>query len=1279
MNNKLFAYFDIDPTKEYPIISQSVYTDNFNEEIDSMSIVLDGVSASNEIVFNEPYHFVKIVNKGVDLTIAQMQNNQIKTSSLKSTWDSLPIADSTTIYRILSSSLNFVATEADIKFILLITYENQDYVLNCKTTGTFYGANAEFVVSSYHKAEYNGFLWGIKRESDDVNYPDKYDYRRNWIFMLVDSWTKTQTNAQSNTYRYEINLMNTIKIFEKIQCPNRVITHSLQEGVERKTIFEYIDQYMFLYSPKIKISTDGQNWSYDYLFDWSNLNVEPFNNTICADMQFNEPTLRELLTHLMIQVDCIPTIEYRTVKFINFRETPTDFVKTNSTFITESGSSDSYNNSITVSPSQILDSSNVVISENVGFRDRRNAIISQTANLQIETRFPIYKVEKLILRNMAGYQLFWPVNEYFDSGTPSNTPYPRLISVYSGTVGEFLNTYFLQSPNRIRIAFRYVRKNNTDHMCYDTGILKNIKVHFCTYDSGTYTELNKSPITTGDTSWNLLLGGTEARRVTTVFSDGGQAQQLNLDGTIASSSQRLGGQEWCYFIDLNIPNSIADLIFYAQTGPTADNKLYVWFENDFIDTYSGNQKTYHQFVPVRPIVRDNSANNVVVMPEPNKENVSAYYDDVQSVSTPHAPFQLDKGTQAIDLTPLVYEERKRRLLNTNYAAMQDPSVDTLEEFSQYIYATLGYNIGDNRITGFSSTYSSAQMWWNITTSYLDNIIRFYLEHGLVETIIDDQNAASVQYVSKKYGNMPITNYSIWSSSNFELGDNKKGKYFFSITYQPLNNFKIKLPKENKNIPLDLTALNQTESGLTDFDRFVKNNQSLVNRAGNKVFQLPQTTDSFDKIMPLNSLYQGKYVVFQRKISISFNYIQVLYTMAEKFVLQNYFTSIITKYRAYEYVDYEQSTVRKENLLIYCMLSDKVWYDGDDHIKWQNSNTPLILLSGIDYGIDSINSETKNIISYIVRKSKNLEGNDEATKEELSIISYNNGFAMIFEEFDNVSAGLYLNNFDFPTYASLTGSVSALGGAQQSWQKWDLSVYNVAHEINFVSDILITNYGTTSEYALTDIMIKFPILTDEVDYERFIVFSIVHNNKNNLYNKKYFYYKDNAEVLNQTVQFHFYSNEQDILFSEFFFENSESIYRFDKSKYQLYVLERDEFKISDEDVNVTGSETVSQPDADDNYSVSIENGIPIISINWDKIDAETMVVIMADRGPWSNVTKYKELISFKKNGRTGIAKYRLTLNDTKTNDVWYFYDDNELFLTKKCKNSINTTREIKEDN
>ena len=135
----------------------------------------------------------------------------------------------------------------------------------------------------------------------------------------------------------------------------------------------------------------------------------------------------------------------------------------------------------------------------------------------------------------------------------------------------------------------------------------------------------------------------------------------------------------------------------------------------------------------------------------------------------------------------------------------------------------------------------------------------------------------------------------------------------------MNSVTFKTYKEET--PIEYTQLDGTANGLTDFDRFSRNLQEKVDRLGNEVMSINQTTDEATSLQNLNSDYDD-HICFKRTIAIANNYVQATYALSKDYVIKNYFTSITTKYRVYEHVDYSQSTLRKEHKNVFVTIDTK---------------------------------------------------------------------------------------------------------------------------------------------------------------------------------------------------------------------------------------------------------------------------------------------------------------------------------------------------------------------
>ena len=231
--------------------------------------------------------------------------------------------------------------------------------------------------------------------------------------MLIDSYAERKINLLQPYYEYTIELMSETKLLEKIQLPNRQWQHSLANDTpSQKTIRQAMRETLECYVPKIKAkkavpSPPFFQWS--YLIDFSDLNNPSSDiykrfDVPLADLSLSQPTLRECLTAMMSQVGCIPTVRNGKLSYLDFRADPRPMTL-NGSFAQEqrSNASDSYVSELVNMADSVLDTGNSSISETLRFTDRSRAFLKQMENLYLETRYPIYKVESLIVRKPVSF------------------------------------------------------------------------------------------------------------------------------------------------------------------------------------------------------------------------------------------------------------------------------------------------------------------------------------------------------------------------------------------------------------------------------------------------------------------------------------------------------------------------------------------------------------------------------------------------------------------------------------------------------------------------------------------------------------------------------------------------------------------------------------------------------------------------------------------------------------------------------------------------------------
>lgn len=203
--------------------------------------------------------------------------------------------------------------------------------------------------------------------------------------MCVDSYVCRQTSLNPPIYGYNITLMSETKILETLLCPSLSIT---KNWASPRTVYHYIQQYCELF---------GKN---KFTFNSVSL-ISKFNHTECPEMQWNHPTLREVLNDLMMVVDCIPILKNGELSFIDISNIGSEISsdkRSGINYITTSRSSDDFVSDIRMNLVNVANNTEencTHIVEKIGFRNDSSYLLT-TENMQLQSNFPIWKVKKLI-------------------------------------------------------------------------------------------------------------------------------------------------------------------------------------------------------------------------------------------------------------------------------------------------------------------------------------------------------------------------------------------------------------------------------------------------------------------------------------------------------------------------------------------------------------------------------------------------------------------------------------------------------------------------------------------------------------------------------------------------------------------------------------------------------------------------------------------------------------------------------------------------------------------
>ena len=863
-----------------------------------------------------------------------------------------------------------------------------------------------------------------KLELEPYQYVYIYDTESDFEkYFLVDNFVENYVNLDTPYYEYTIALMSETKLLEKIQLPNRTIRNPL--NAPQLKVNELIGQFCKLYIPSVKYFNKNSNtWSYHQIIDYQSvIDVNSIFNVDCPDMEFNHPTLRQVLTSLMQVVGCLPRVINHKLTYINLRLKPTEFIipSDRKYIVSTSNSSDSYNTSLQTLGENIVGENNIVKNETLGFRDVENVFLKHTENLKLTTEFPIKEVKSL--------KMNVPVNFYFGMGV-----------IHLGDT--FISNNFVYDNNltKTKIGFE---------IYYSSDLGNDIQLRYC------FEKVNYLNNNFGKVIYQVLTRSE---------------------------------------------------IYEETATKSIVNESYV---------YSNTLK-------------DNQDYNLIVI-ELRKGNDYGYYlISVDNVYHFYMP-----TLYIVDLTSLVFETQKRKLKRTDLTY----SPETIEDMSKYYYTTLEYTYGSNDINGFSQQYDYVEWYGKYENILISNIATIYKSN------LDYLGELEDRIIKYYFTLMPndITKFRI-DRTDYNIVDNvlntslsPYSAYTFNITYIPFNNVNLKFDK-SKDIPLQLTQLDNQESAIPSLTAFALREQEKVERIGNNVIKINASNiTNLNEINALNTKYNDS-IIFSKEIAYYEDFCNVNYIATKDYVLKNYFTNIQTKYRAYRYVEYSNTVLRIENRKYYVYLNERS-FNGSDTLGVGNLTDKQNRKKKInDYFLGNlVNDETIfDTLDYNIKATTD----NKMYRNDLSIIKFNNNIALNYRDFDSVSGGIGIQD---------PKTVDKLGGYIQKWYIRDGLNYNTYNGTYFVDFSFIPNFGTELEnlflteenlLAYYNKQLKLPLVVND-DFNpttytgKMIYICESRTSGQTLFSQSAPYFKSQDEVLSETIQFEYLSASEDLILGTHF--------------------------------------------------------------------------------------------------------------------------------------------------
>lgn len=463
----------------------------------------------------------------------------------------------------------------------------------------------------------------------------------------------------------------------------------------------------------------------------------------------------------------------------------------------------------------------------------------------------------------------------------------------------------------------------------------------------------------------------------------------------------------------------------------------------------------------------------------------------------------------VDITRLIVEKDEFDTLKADDIVVGTfPTVDEARKYQKF---TLYYTRGNNKIENFGT-------------------VKFYAStYAQVLTICANDDAAIRQRFTSEGG-------FITSSASF-FPDLRN--IVFKVEYETLDDRKMfvgkYLPIKNEN---NAIFDNQTSSYVD-----VKN-QSIfeyakANRLGNLISMIYGVYYNENDLPQLGD-YDGDDILFSREISYYDNYILFKGTMTKNYVLKNYFTGIQSKRRSWQIAKDSDALTRYDVKKIYCEFSTSLKTDNlsifDTEYNTQNK-------AFLKYLLSPINGETLQQL-----KCALVFTNSDSTRFPALADGY--AFQVDFSaEIQGMSICLnfgFIDNYSVGNYAFKDGSLYRNGIYPYCDSNGEFS----SMRLRFLTSIDPTDGRFTLPNFLDKVDVDIMNDISEMGMRKPL---ILLNNKSTTALGLFLnnYYKDNREIIKNTIQFEFCADTKNIIITKRFLELQQVVKHISSNTYKVY--------------------------------------------------------------------------------------------------------------------------------
>lgn len=222
--------------------------------------------------------------------------------------------------------------------------------------------------------------------------------------LLISNPNEEDLTLIDADYKYKLDLFSETKGLEIVDLPNTSLTQPLYLS-KKRSVWQCLKEAVEMYSPKIKVAKKDENGEYSDIGEWEYQNKyvldsdleQIFGDVYAPDFTLNAPTLRDLLSKLMIVKDMIPVVYNDMITCMDISTTHGSFMKKGISTIISSRSSNDYVDNLRTNYSNALSQEYTCKrTEKLGFRNSSTPLMT-LQNMRVETGYPIYKINKVYL------------------------------------------------------------------------------------------------------------------------------------------------------------------------------------------------------------------------------------------------------------------------------------------------------------------------------------------------------------------------------------------------------------------------------------------------------------------------------------------------------------------------------------------------------------------------------------------------------------------------------------------------------------------------------------------------------------------------------------------------------------------------------------------------------------------------------------------------------------------------------------------------------------------